>query len=83
MVMLAYTPLVDALPLHDIWYLLVVPMAIFLAIGYKAVRCHDLSKYPREVFIFAVQVLGGLAALAIAFTIIITVLVPLLSPMPG
>ena len=82
MMILAYTPFVDALPVHDIWYLLAVPMALFLAIGYKAIRCHDLRHYPKEVFVFTVQILGGLALLAIAFTIIISVLIPMLAPMP-
>ena len=40
MITLAYTPFIDALPLHDGWYLLIVPMTIFLAIGYKIGRAH-------------------------------------------
>ena len=80
---LAYTPFVDAVSIHEQWYLLIIPMSIFLAIGYKSVRCSDLSKFLREVIIFTVQVLGGLGLLAIAFTIVIAVLLPMLSPMPG
>lgn len=80
---LAYTPFIDALPLHDAWYLLIVPMSIFLAIGYKGVRCGDLRTYFREVIYFVVQILGVMALLAIAFTIFVNVLVPLLSPLPG
>ncbi len=79
---LAYAPFVDALAVHSIWYLLIIPMSIFLAIGYKAIRCSDLKKYPREVVIFTIQVLGGLGLLAIAFTIVIGVLLPMLAPMP-
>ena len=80
---LAYTPFIDAMSIHDQWYLLIIPMVIFVAIGYKAVRVNDLSDFPRQVFVFVVQVLGVMAVLAIAFTLIITVLVPLLAPMPG
>ncbi len=80
---LAYTPFVDALPLHDAWYLLIVPMTIFLAIGYKAVRCYHLKHYVREVFVFVVQILGAMALLAIGFTIFVNVLVPLLAPLPS
>ncbi len=83
MTTLAYIPFVDALPLHDIWYLLVVPMSIFLAIGYKAIRCHDLRRYPKEVLVFTAQILGGLALLAIAFTFVISYLLPILAPMPA
>ncbi len=80
---LAYTPFIDAMSIHDQWYLLIIPMVIFVAIGYKAVRVNDLKDFPRQVFVFVVQVLGVMAVLAIAFTLIITVLVPLLAPMPG
>ncbi|MBO6739082.1 MAG: hypothetical protein JJ916_04395 [Phycisphaerales bacterium] len=82
MITLAYTPFIDALPLHDGWYLLIVPMTIFLAIGYKGVRCTHLNRYPRELAIFIVQILGVIALLAIAFLILINYLVPLLAPMP-
>ncbi len=82
MITLAYTPFIDALPLHDGWYLLIVPMTIFLAIGYKGVRCTHLHRYPRELAIFIVQILGVIALLAIAFLILINYLVPLLAPMP-
>lgn len=81
MIPLAYTPFVDALPLHDGWYLLIVPMTIFLAIGYKGVRCGDLRRYPREVVVFVVQILGVMALLAIGFTVFVNILIPMLAPM--
>ena len=80
---LAYTPFIDALPLHDAWYLLIIPMSIFLAIGYKAVRCYQLKTYVREVTFFVVQILGVMALLAIGFTIFVNLLVPMLAPLPS
>jgi len=80
---LAYRPFIDALSIHDQWYWLIVPMVLFIAIGYKAVRVGDLGGDWRNVFAFVVQVLGVMAVLAVAFTIVITVLVPMLAPMPG
>lgn len=80
---LAYTPFIDAVAMHEHWYLLIIPMAIFLAIGYKSVRCGDMSHFLREVIVFTIQVLGGLLLLAIAFTIVIVGILPLLSPMPS
>lgn len=79
---LAYTPFIDALSIHDAWYLLIVPMAIFLAIGYKSVRCIHLERFWREVIVFTILILGGLMLLAIAFTIVIGTLLPMLAPMP-
>ncbi len=83
LVTLAYRPFIDALSIHDQWYLLIVPMVFFVAVGYKAVRVGEMKGYWRNVFAFVVQVLGVMAVLAIAFTIVITVLVPMLAPMPG
>ncbi len=83
MMTLAYTPFIDALPLHDIWYLLIVPMTIFLAIGYKGVRCTHLRRYPREVSIFIVQILGIMALLALSFIVLVDFLIPMLAPMPA
>ena len=67
----------------EAWYLLIVPMVFFVAVGYKAVRVTDMKGYWRNVFAFVVQVLGVMAVLAVGFTIVITVLVPMLAPMPG
>ncbi|MHA7814640.1 MAG: hypothetical protein ACX94C_14750 [Phycisphaerales bacterium] len=80
---LAYTPFIDALPLHDGWYLLIIPMTIFLAIGYKGVRCTHLSRYPREVAIFIAQILGVIILLAVGFLVLINFLIPMLAPMPA
>ncbi len=81
--LLAYTPFVDAMSIHEYWYLLIIPMSIFLAIGYKSVRCYHIKRFWREVLVFTVLVLGGLLLLAIAFTIIVSVLLPMVAPMPG
>ncbi len=80
---LGYTPFVDALGVHDQWYLLIIPMVVFIGIGYKAVRVPDMGDYFKEVIMFIIQVLGGMAILAAVFTFVITVLIPLLAPMPG
>ncbi len=80
---LAYTPFIDAMAIHEYWYLLIIPMSIFLAIGYKSVRCSDMNKFARSVIEFTILILGGLLLLAIGFTIVITVLLPMLAPLPG
>ena len=38
---LAYRPLLDPLALHDQWYLLMLPLAVLLSLGYKAIRVPD------------------------------------------
>jgi prolipoprotein diacylglyceryltransferase len=80
---LAYTPFIDPLAVHNEWYLLIIPIAIFIAIGYKAIRTTDMKQYPREVFVFTMQILIGLGLLAAALTFVITVLIPMLAPIPA
>ena len=80
---LAYTPFIDALPLHDIWYLLIVPMSFFLALGYKAVRVPDLRQVPKATIVFTIQILGGIGVLAVVLTVLINYIIPMLAPMPS
>lgn len=77
------TPFIDPSSAHDTWYLLIVPMVILVAIGYKAIRAKDMTGYWREVLVFVLQVLGGMAALAVVFMLVVNVIVPLLAPMPA
>jgi hypothetical protein len=75
------TIFIDPIQAHDAWYLMIVPMVIFIAIGYKAVRVKHIEDYWREVLVFVLQVLGGMAALTVAFMVVVNVLVPWLAPM--
>jgi NAD/NADP transhydrogenase beta subunit len=75
------TIFIDPIQAHDAWYLMIVPMVIFIAIGYKAVRTVRMEDYWREVLVFILQVLGGMAALTVAFMVAVNVLVPWLAPM--
>ena len=74
------TIFIDPVQAHDAWYLMIVPMVIFIAIGYKAVRTKHMEHYWREVLIFVLQVLGGMAALAAAFMLVVNVIVPWVAP---
>jgi NAD/NADP transhydrogenase beta subunit len=75
------TIFIDPIQAHDAWFLMIVPMVIFIAIGYKAVRVKHMEDYWREVLVFMLQVLGGMAALTVAFMVVVNVLVPWLAPM--
>lgn len=75
------TIFIDPLQAHDAWYLMIVPMVIFIAVGYKAVRTRNLDNYWREVLVFVIQVLGGMGLLALAFMVVINFVVPVLAPM--
>jgi uncharacterized membrane protein YwzB len=74
------TIFIDPLQAHDAWYLMIVPMVVFIAVGYKAVRTRNMDQYWREVLVFVIQVLGGMGLLALAFMVVINFVVPVLAP---
>ena len=81
---LAYRPFLDPiLVLNEYWFWLIIPLAFGIAAAYKAVRVLDLKIYPRDVAVFAVQIILGILALGIAALIIIEYLLPIIAPMPG
>ena len=62
--MLAYTPFLDPLDLHALWWLTMAPLALGISIVYKAIRVGDLRHYWRGVLVMTLQVLLGMVALA-------------------
>lgn len=77
---LAWRPFLDPLPLEEWWYLLLVPLALLISIGYKAVRVGDMGRYWRDVAIMTVQVILAMILLWIGAYLIIFRIVPLILP---
>ncbi len=63
---LAWRPFLDPIHIHDHWYLLLVPLAIGIAIAYKAVRVPDPRKFWRPVAEFAFLIVAGMIGLGLA-----------------
>jgi hypothetical protein len=60
------------------WYLLLIPLCVGVSVVYKAVRVPSmdpLSAYLRQVAVFTVQLLVGMAALAAFFLLLVEVFV--------
>jgi len=72
--LLAYTPLLTPLDLHDSWWFTLGPLALGISIAYKAVRMRDLTGFWRAVAIMTVQIIGGMVALAVLAFVIVEVL---------
>ncbi|MFI4898194.1 MAG: hypothetical protein ACIARR_10245 [Phycisphaerales bacterium JB059] len=83
MTTLAYTPFIDPIQAHDIWFLLLIPLAFLIAVGYKAVRTVNMRHYWRQVLMFTVQIVGGIVLLGLGAYLIIAYAIPSLAPMPG
>jgi len=79
---LAWRPFLDPMNLHTWWYLLLIPLALGIALPYRAVRQTEMTHYLRDVASLTAQIVVGVAALGFASFIVIQVLVPMLAPMP-
>lgn len=83
MSVLAYTPFIDPINAHSWWYLLIVPLALGISVAFKAVRCGDMRRYPRQVLMMTVQIVAGVVGLAAACYAVLYWIIPFVTPMPG
>jgi len=72
---LPYRPFIDPLPLHDWWWVFLVPLAVGIAVVYKAVQMKDSAGYPRAVAVMALQIVLGMVALGAASYLLVAVYV--------
>jgi len=73
--LLAWRPFLDPLTLHDHWYVLLIPLALGIAITYKAVRVPDPRRFWRPVAEFAFLIVAGMIALGAATFLFVEVFV--------
>ena len=83
MLTLGWTPFIDPIDAHAVWFLLLVPLCLLISVAYKAARCGDMRRYPRQVLTMTAQVLVGMVLLAVATFVVLVVIVPVITPMPG
>jgi len=77
---LAWRPLLDPLPIDDVWYLLLIPIALGIAMAYKAVRVPNIQDYPKQVAVMATQTILAIVGLAVGAYLLIEVVVPIIAP---
>ena len=68
-----YRPFIDPLDVHGYWWAMLLPMAIGIALVYKAVRVRDLSRYWREVLVMTGEIIVGMVLLAAASYLLVEV----------
>lgn len=59
-----YRPFIDPLELHDWWWVLIIPMSLFVSIAYKAVRLKTMDKFAQQSLLMTAQIILGMLALA-------------------
>lgn len=79
--LIAWRPFIDPIDAHEWWFLLLIPLSVFIAIAYKAVRAPDMDKYWREVAVMTVQIVASMILLGIASYIFLQIVVPVIAPM--
>jgi F420-0:gamma-glutamyl ligase-like protein len=69
--LLAWRPFLDPInALHDVWWLLLIPMAIFVAVIYKALRIPNLRRLPAEATMLTLQIILGMLGLGLAIHVV-------------
>ena len=77
--LLAWTPFLEPLPdAQHWWWVLVLPMALGVALSYKAIRTKDLARYPRDVASMTLQIVAAVVVIAVGLHLLVVVLLPYL-----
>lgn len=66
----AWRPLLDPLPLHRFWPLLLIPLVAALAAVYKAIKLPRIERFGREVAGLAAQIVGLLVLAAVVLWVV-------------
>jgi hypothetical protein len=65
-ILLAYRPFLDPLPVWNYWFLLILPLCAAVTIVYKSIKCRSMSEVPREALHILVLILLGFVASGVA-----------------
>jgi hypothetical protein len=71
---LAYTPLIDPLPIWNYWMWLIVPLSAGVSVVYKSIRTESMREVPRRSLVTTLWIIGGMAFAAAALTVIVRLL---------
>jgi TRAP-type C4-dicarboxylate transport system permease large subunit len=63
-------PFLAPMPIDDVWFLLVLPLVVAVAVVYKTIRLDDLLKVPRESLRLTGQVLMYMALAMVALWVL-------------
>jgi hypothetical protein len=77
---LAYRPFLDPLNMQRTWFFLLLPMALFISIAYKAVRVVDMQDYWRQVLVMTMQLVLAIVGLGAALFFVVQYVLPLILP---
>ncbi len=79
MITLAHRFFIDPLDVHSLWWLTLLPIALFISMAYKAIRLPTMDRYWPQVASMAVQIVLAMIGLAAACYVIIELFVARMS----
>lgn len=88
---LAYRPFIDALSLHSVWFTMLVPLALFIAVTWRAIRLPDLigedgrprfpwKRYLTSVVVMTFQIVASMIGLGLLSYLLVQYAAPALVP---
>ncbi len=78
--MLGWIPFLEPLNfMQQWWYLLLIPMSLGISIIYRSIRETNYSTYWQSVTVMTIQIVFGIAGIAVALGIFVQLVVPLLN----
>ncbi len=76
---LAWTPFLQPAPAVAVWWwILVLPLSLFISMAWKSVRVDQLQSYWPAVAKMSVQIIVGMIGLFAGLAILIRVIVPMI-----
>lgn len=66
----AWTPLLEPLAIDDYWLMTLIPVAIIIAVVYKAIRIDDLARLKKEAAVMCLQILTFMVVAAVVLWIV-------------
>jgi VanZ family protein len=77
--LLAWTPFLQPAPAVALWWwVLVLPLSLFISMAWKSVRVEQLQSYWPAVAKMSVQIIVGMIGLFVGLAILIRVIVPMI-----
>lgn len=74
---LAHIPFIEPFPpAHRYWWLLIVPLAVGVSMSWKAVRLKSLEHFWRHVVSMSIQIVLGIAGIALGLYVLVILLLP-------
>lgn len=77
---LGYRPFLDPIDANGVWWLMLPPLALLIAVVYKALRLPSLKGYAMRVLVMAAQIVVAMILLGAGAYLLIQHIAPLILP---